>query len=96
MDALARQALADPPAGAADPERRIWIAEAGALVRRALAELPGEQRETIEIAYFEGLTQSEIAARTNTPLGTVKTRMRQAILRLRGALTSLLAEESAP
>ena len=48
-------------------------------VRSAMDSLPKEQRATLELAYFEGLTHSEIAARTGDPLGTVKTRLRSAV-----------------
>jgi RNA polymerase sigma-70 factor (ECF subfamily) len=56
------------------------------VVRRALAELPEEQRHTLLLAYFEGLTQSEIAAKLGAPLGTVKTRMRSGMTKLRALL----------
>jgi len=59
-------------------------------VRRALAELPEEQKHTLVLAYFEGLTQSEIAAKLNTPLGTIKTRMRSGMIKLRALLGSQL------
>jgi len=59
-------------------------------VRRALAELPEEQRTTLVLAYFDGLTQSEIAAQLNAPLGTIKTRMRSGIMKLRSLLGSQL------
>jgi RNA polymerase sigma-70 factor (ECF subfamily) len=56
-------------------------------VRRALATLSDVQREALELAYFGGLTQVEIAERTATPLGTVKSRMRLGLLAMRGVLT---------
>jgi RNA polymerase sigma-70 factor (ECF subfamily) len=55
-------------------------------VATALAALPAEQRQTIELAYFEGLSQSEIAAKTGSPLGTVKMRVKLAITKLAGLL----------
>ena len=55
-------------------------------VRGALAELPEAQRRALELAYFEGLSQSEIAARLSEPLGTVKTRMQLGMKKLRDRL----------
>ncbi len=55
-------------------------------VRAALQALPEAQREAMELAYFEGLTQSEIAKRTGEPLGTVKTRLRTALATLKAEL----------
>ncbi len=57
-----------------------------ARVRKALETLPDAQREVIVLAYFQGLSQSEIAARLNQPLGTVKTRVRLAMQKLRAEL----------
>jgi RNA polymerase sigma-70 factor (ECF subfamily) len=56
------------------------------LVRAALSELPAEQRDVIEMMYFDGLSQSQIAERTGTPLGTVKSRTLLGMRRLRAAL----------
>lgn len=57
-----------------------------ATVRKALATLPDPQRQVVELSYFKGLTQSEIATQTGQPLGTVKTRMRLALRKLHTAL----------
>ncbi len=57
-------------------------------IRRILAELPSEQCELFELAYFEGLTHTEIAERTKQPLGTVKTRLRTTLTSLRRAFNS--------
>jgi RNA polymerase sigma-70 factor (ECF subfamily) len=73
-------------------DRNVFLAERRGRIRRALAMLPGEQRTVIELAFFRGLTQSEISLRTGTPLGTVKTRTLLAMKKLRAALASELRE----
>jgi RNA polymerase sigma-70 factor (ECF subfamily) len=60
-------------------------------VRGALDELPGEQSKVIELAYFGGFSQSEIATMVGAPLGTVKGRMRLGLEKIRGRLTEGLA-----
>ncbi len=63
-----------------------WLGVQQEIVQRALETLPAGQREVIDLAYFKGMTHSEIAATLGEPLGTVKTRLRLAIHKLRSAL----------
>lgn len=72
----------------AEPRTEEWVDRRRRMgqVRTLMASLPEDQRRALELAYFEGLTQTEIAARLEQPLGTVKSWVRSALLRLRGEL----------
>ena len=89
------QARNEPAAAATpanDPEVALEIGWISAEVGRALAKMPPMEREVITLAYYEELSQSEIAARLEWPLGTVKTRTRRALGRLRESLALALDE----
>lgn len=74
------------------PDSHAELDEMRRLVTAAVAQLPAEQRQTVELAYFRGMSQTEIAAALGQPLGTVKTRARLALQKLREAL-GVLREE---
>jgi RNA polymerase sigma-70 factor (ECF subfamily) len=81
-DSVDEVVLASPCDISAEAERNGMMEK----VRVILADLPEEQRKSLELAYFEGLSHSEIASRTGDPLGTVKTRIRLGLMSLRKAL----------
>ena len=86
---IALQAL---PSVDSDPSDLAWERLRREQIVAALAQLPEAQRILIELAYFEGYTQSQLAARLGEPLGTIKTRMRLAAQKLRELLRDLALE----
>jgi RNA polymerase sigma-70 factor (ECF subfamily) len=82
-----------PGPEANDPALTAELADQRRLILAAMSGLPAEQRQVIELAYFGGLTQQEISERLSQPLGTVKTRIRLGMQKLRAALTPELKWE---
>lgn len=87
------EATTSEPITTFSPERATFIGEMRQQVKAALASLPSEQREVIELAYYSGFTQTEIATRLKQPLGTIKTRTRLAMLKLREILKPARGED---
>jgi len=84
------QALVRTEPASTSPLEMASVQERSELVREALSQLPENERQILEIAYYEGLSQSEIAERLQVPLGTVKSRSRQGLLKLRRTLQDYL------
>jgi RNA polymerase sigma-70 factor, ECF subfamily len=83
------EAVEDLPAPTPNPEEQSVALERHRLVKQAVENLTTAQRQVIELAYFAGLSHSEIAVRLGQPLGTIKTRVRLGMLRLRELLAPL-------
>jgi RNA polymerase sigma-70 factor (ECF subfamily) len=84
---------ANLPASTSDPEEDSAAAELRQVIQTAMAALSPEQRQVVEIAYYEGCSHSEIAVKLGQPLGTVKTRLRLGLTALRRLLQPVLLEE---
>jgi RNA polymerase sigma-70 factor (ECF subfamily) len=78
----------DIPDGNIPVENQVEQNQQGTHLRQAVSDLPPEQKQVLEMAYFFGMTQEEIAAQTGEPLGTVKTRIRLAMQKLRNQFSS--------
>lgn len=76
----------EPESAEASPEEQSVERERRRRVQMVLRELPPEQREVVELAFFGGLTHAELAERLREPLGTIKSRIRMGLLRLRGLI----------
>lgn len=82
-------AIDNIPGSEVPQDAQLLSAEQVGRLRNALQELPTLQRIAVELAYYEGLTHAEIAERLEQPLGTVKTRIRQAMIRLRESMAGI-------
>jgi RNA polymerase sigma-70 factor, ECF subfamily len=86
--------LPDAPAAEDWPDDLAITREDAANVRQALTGLPEEQRQAVEMAFFDGLTHMEIADKTSVPLGTIKTRIRLGLMKIREQLRLLMDEDT--
>lgn len=75
-----------------DPLETTIYSNRAELVKNALDEIPENQREVLKIAYYRGMTQSEISEHLEIPLGTVKTRTRQGMIKLKNILESFIQQ----
>jgi len=86
--------LPDAPDAEDWPEDIAITHESAANVRKALSELPPDQKHAIELAFFDGLTHVQISEKLGVPLGTIKTRIRLGLFKIRDHLVDMLGEEA--
>jgi RNA polymerase sigma-70 factor (ECF subfamily) len=96
MGRISQEALIASGIRPIDPELEAGRTEIRHAVQSALAGMPDFERRALEMAYFEDLTQSEIATRLGWPIGTVKTRTRRGLFRLRAVLAGVIGGEDLP
>ncbi|MCB1230096.1 MAG: sigma-70 family RNA polymerase sigma factor [Verrucomicrobiae bacterium] len=84
----------EKPEARSSGRSELYRSDARSILENAVVELSPEQREVIELAYFEGLTQRQIADRLHSPLGTVKARIRRGLQRLRSMMRNQLDDEA--
>lgn len=84
----------DAPASTASPEEQSAASQQRKLLLSALSRLPFEQRQAVEMAYFDGLSHAELALRLGEPLGTVKTRIRLGMMKLKDHLQFSVGQEA--
>jgi RNA polymerase sigma-70 factor (ECF subfamily) len=96
MGRISQEALIASGTRPIDPEVEADRTEVRRAVLAALAGMPDSERRALEMAYFEDLTQSEIATRLGWPIGTVKTRTRRGLFRLRSVLANVMSSDLAP
>jgi RNA polymerase sigma-70 factor (ECF subfamily) len=97
LDARIDDATRSSPASLdAGPARSAMLAEERARIRRSLDSLEPDQRAVVELAFFQGLSHSEIAERLSQPLGTIKTRIRAGLAKLRYSLRTVYGDVNEP